>query len=272
MSDAKRPPTTGKTTLYAILGDPIAQVGSPVQFNRLFDELGHDGVMLPMRIAADDLETGFKGLRTLGNLAGLVFTIPHKIPMTGLVDELMPNGKLVGAINAARPTGDGRWQGDMFDGQGCVNALEANGHSLEGRLVVQAGAGGVGRAIAFAFAGRGIARLTVSDAVPERAEKLAHDLRAAFPDLEAAAGAARVGNHDTLVNCTPLGMKDGDPLPFPETDMANGMLAVDVVLHETLTPYLAAAQAKGCAIQTGQAMLGGQVREIARFLGVGTDD
>jgi len=262
---------TGRTTLYAILGDPIAQVGSPVQFNRLFAELGQDAVMLPMRVAAEDLETAFEGLRTLGNLAGLVFTIPHKMPMVELVDELMPNGKLVGAINAARPAGNGRWQGDMFDGQGCINALEANGHSLEGRLVVQVGAGGVGRAIAFAFAARGITRITVSDAEPARAEKLASDLHAAFPDLEAEAGQARVGNHDTLVNCTPLGMKPGDSLPFPETDMGSGMLAVDVVLHETLTPYLAAAQAKGCAVQTGQAMLEGQVREIARFLGVPGD-
>jgi len=268
MTTASQPLITGRTRLCAILGDPIAQVGSPVQFNRLFDDIGHDAVMLPMRVAADNLETAFRGLRALGNLAGLVFTIPHKMPMVGLVDELMPNGKLVGAINAARPTGDGRWQGDMFDGQGCVNALEASGHSLEGRLVVQNGAGGVGRAIAFAFAGRGIARLTVSDAEPARAEKLAEDLRAAFPNLEAEAGTARVGNHDTLVNCTPLGMNLDDPLPFPETDLASGMLAVDVVLHETLTPYLASAQSKGCAIQTGQAMLEGQVREIARFFGV----
>lgn len=269
MPDPAPKPITGRSTLYAILGDPIAQVGSPVQFNRLFREVGHDGVMLPMRVPAESLGTAFAGLRSLGNLAGLVFTIPHKMPMVDLVDELMPNGKLVGAINAARPAGDGRWQGDMFDGQGCVNALEASGHSLEGRLVVQVGAGGVGRAIAFAFAARGIARLTVSDADPDRAEKLAHDLRAAFPDLEANVGQARVGNHDTLVNCTPLGMNPGDPLPFPQSDMGSGMLAVDVVLHETLTPYLAAAQAKGCAIQTGQVMLEGQVRAIARFFGVG---
>ena len=134
----------------------------------------------------------------------------------------------------------------------------------------QVGAGGVGRAIAFAFAGRGIARITVSDAEPARAEQLAADLRAAFPDLEAETGAARVGNNDTLVNCTPLGMKPSDPMPFPEADMG-GQLAVDVVLHETLTPYLAAAQARGCAVQTGQAMLEGQVREIARFFGVAPD-
>lgn len=271
MTDARPGVITGKTTLFAILGDPIAQVGSPVQFNTLFRSLDYDGVMLPMRVAPADLATAFSGLRAFGNLAGLVFTIPHKMPMIDLVDELMPNGKLVGAINAARPSADGRWQGDMFDGQGCVNALEANGHSLKGRLVSQIGAGGVGRAIAFAFAHKGIARLTISDVDADRAEALATDLSAAFPDLEAEAGPPRVGNHDTLVNCTPLGMKTDDPLPFAEADMARGMLAVDVVLHETLTPYLAAAEAKGCAVQTGQQMLEGQVREIARFFGVGVD-
>ncbi len=270
MTDDRPGVITGKTTLFGILGDPIAQVGSPVQFNRLFRSLDHDAVMLPMRVASADLATAFQGLRALGNLAGLVFTIPHKMPMVELVDELMPNGKRVGAINSARPTADGRWQGDMFDGQGCVNALEANGHSLEGRLVSQMGAGGVGRAIAFAFADRGIARLTVSDLDESRAEKLAADLRAAFPDLAAEAGPPGVGNHDTLVNCTPLGMNPDDPLPFAESDMGGGMLAVDVVLQESLTPYLAAADAKGCAVQTGLQMLEGQVREIARFFGVGT--
>ena len=54
MSDARPGVITGNTTLYAILGDPIAQVGSPVQFNTLFRSLDYDGVMLPMRVPPAD--------------------------------------------------------------------------------------------------------------------------------------------------------------------------------------------------------------------------
>lgn len=258
----------GNTRLYAILGDPIAQVGSPENFNRLFAESEHNGIMTPVLAKAEHLENIFAGLRAIGNLGGLIFTIPHKIAMAGLVDELAPNGRRVGAINAARPMGDGRWQGDMFDGLGCVAALEKSGEQLTGRNVLQVGAGGVGRAIAFAFAEAGIAQLTISDLDQTRAEQLAKDVRAAFPNLEAGAGAPRVEGQDTVVNCTPLGMRDGDPLPIPATDLAGAELAIDVILSDDATPFLAVARDHGCKVQTGHQMLRGQVTKIAAYFGV----
>ena len=54
---------SGRTAVYAILGDPVAQVGSPARFNALFAKTGHDGVMVAMRIAAAELAQGFEGLR-----------------------------------------------------------------------------------------------------------------------------------------------------------------------------------------------------------------
>lgn len=259
---------TGHTKLYAILGDPIAQVGSPVQFNRLFTEAEHDGIMVPMRVAAEDLREAFVGLRKIETIGGLVFTIPHKIAMCDLVDELAPNGARVGAINAARRLPDGSWQGDMFDGRGCVAALANDGRDLGGRRVLQIGAGGVGRAIAFAFAEAGVAGLTIFDIEADRAEGLATDVGAAFSTIKAVPGAARVDGHDTVVNCTPLGMKADDPLPVPVDAMAGVELAIDVILSDEPTPFLAAAKRQGCGVQNGHQMLGGQVGAIAAFFGV----
>lgn len=260
---------SGRTAVYAILGDPVAQVGSPARFNALFRERDHDGVMVAMRIAAENLEVGFAGLRSIGNLAGLVFTIPHKLPMVGLVDELTPNGRLVGAINAARPGPDGRWIGDMFDGRGCVAAARASGHDLAGRAVLQVGAGGVGRAIAFAFAEAGIARLSVSDLDRARALALANDLSAAFPEI-ATEVSSEVSGHDVVVNASPLGMAADDPMPVPADDLGAGMLVIDVILLDRPTPLLSAAAERGAAIQNGHAMLAAQVGEIAKFFGVTT--
>ena len=259
---------TGHTKLYAILGDPIAQVGSPVQFNRLFAKTEHDGIMVPMRVAAADLREAFAGLRKIETIGGLVFTIPHKIAMLDLVDELTPNGERVGAINAACPLPDGRWQGDMFDGRGCVAALAKDCRDLSGRRVMQIGAGGVGRAIAFAFAEAGIAALTIFDIEPDRATGLAADVGAAFPNLQAAPGPARVDGHDTVVNCTPLGMKPDDSPPIPADGLAGVELAIDVILSDAPTPFLAAAAEQGCGVQNGHQMLRGQVGSMAAFFGI----
>ena len=261
---------SGKTAVYAILGDPVAQVGSPARFNALFRERGHDGVMVAMRITAEDLVTGFAGLRGIGNLAGLVFTIPHKLPMVGLVDELAPNGRLVGAINAARPGPEGRWIGDMFDGRGCVAAARAKGHDLAGRAVLQVGAGGVGRAIAFALAEVGVARLSVSDLDQARARKLADDLTASFPEIASEVAAPHAAGHDVVVNASPLGMAEDDPMPVPADDIAADMLVIDVILLDRPTPLLAAAPERGAATQNGHAMLAAQVGEITKFFGVTT--
>ena len=260
---------TSGAALYAIAGDPVAQVGSPALFNRLCAERGHDGVMVPLRVAGADLAAAFAGLRRVANLRGLVLTVPHKIAMAGLVDDLAPTARRVGTVNAARREADGRWRGDMFDGEGCVAAARAKGHGFKGRSALMAGAGGVGRAIAFALAGAGIARLAVFDPAPGRAAGLAARLAEAFPRVRAHAvepGAA--GGGDVLVNASPLGMAAGDPPPLPLDGAGPGTLAIDVVLADRPTPFLAAAAARGAAVQDGRAMLEAQIETIAGFFGV----
>lgn len=263
---------TGRTALYAIAGDPVAQAGAPARFNRLCRERGHDGVLVPLRVAAGDLAAAFAGLRRIGNLRGLIFTIPHKIPMAALVDRLAPAARPVGAVNVARREADGSWTGDMFDGRGCIAAARAAGHGIAGREALQIGAGGVGRAIAFAFAEAGAARLTIHDIAPGRAKALAADITRAFPRAAAAAGPPRAAGHDTIINASPLGMKPGDPPPVPPGAAARGMLAIDVVLSERPTPFLAAAAERGAAVQDGRAMLEAQIGAIAGFFGVPAAD
>ena len=265
---------TGKTKIYAILGDPISQVGSPASFNNEFQKRGHDGVLVAMKVPAGDLTQALAGLRTVGNLAGLIFTIPHKIVAAGLMDVLGPNGRLVGAINAARLETGGKWVGDMFDGRGCVAAARDAGHDLRGRSVLQVGAGGVGRAIAFAFAEAGITQLSVSDLDCQRASKLAADVAAAFPAVateQVPAPARPSAQHDLIVNASPLGMSEADPLPIPADSLRANMLVIDVVhtpaTIETPTALLAAAADAGCQTLNGRAMHLAQISEMADFFG-----
>jgi shikimate dehydrogenase len=265
---------TGNTKIYAILGDPINQVGSPASFNREFQKRGHDGVLVAMKVAAGDLSQAVAGLRTVDNLAGVIFTIPHKMAAAHLVDELGSNGRLVGTINAARREPDGRWVGDLFDGRGCVAAARDAGHTLRGRSVLQVGAGGVGRAIAFAFAEAGITRLSVSDLDSQRASRLVADVAAAFPSVatqQVPPPARPAAHHDLIINASPLGMSETDPLPIPAESLRANMLVIDVVhtpaTIDTPTALLAAAADAGCQTQNGRAMHLAQITEIADFFG-----
>ena len=78
---------------------------------------------------------------------------------------------------------DGRLVATNTDGQGFVIGLREAGHELAGRRVLLTGAGGAGRAVAFAVAGAGAAGLTVANRTATRAGRLARDIAASYPAL-----------------------------------------------------------------------------------------
>jgi shikimate dehydrogenase len=262
---------TGTTRLYVILGDPIAKVRSPEVFNAAFARHGVDAVMLPFETAPADLAGTVAGLKRVRNLDGLIFTMPHKAAAVALVDEVGESGRLVGALNAARREPGGRWRGDMFDGAGFVGGMRRNGHDPRDRRAALLGAGGAGRAIAFALAAGGVAALSVHDLDPDKAVRLAADLQRAHPSLPARAGAPRPGDFDLLVNATPAGMQAGDPLPWPVEELRPGTIVGDVTTKPEITPFLAAARERGCAVLTGRDMVEGQLAAIFRFFGFELD-
>jgi shikimate dehydrogenase len=262
---------SGTTRLYVILGDPIAKVRSPEAFNAAFDRHRIDAVMLPFETAPADLAGAVAALKHARNLDGLIFTMPHKAAAVALVDDAGDSGRLVGAINAARREPSGRWRGDMFDGAGFVGGMRRKGHDPRGRRAALIGAGGAGRAIAFALAAGGVAALSVHDIDPAKAVRLAADLQRAHPALPARAGAPRSGEFDLLVNATPAGMQAGDPLPWPVDELRPGAIVGDVTTKPEITPFLAAARERGCAVLTGRDMVEGQLAAFFKFFGFAAD-
>jgi shikimate dehydrogenase len=261
-------PITGETRLYVIIGHPVAQVKSPMTFNPLFHAAHRNAVMVPIDVPPESLDTLFAGLKAIGNLDGIVVTVPHKPRMAALVDEALPTGRMVGAINAARRERDGRWVGDMFDGRGCVHGLRARGIEPRGRKVLLVGAGGAGSAVAFAMAEAGAARLTIFHVDRAKAARVVEGVRRAYPAVQAESGPPAPNGHDTVVNATPIGMLPSDPLPVDPAAIEPDMLVVDVIMKPEVTPLLEAARAKGCRIQPGRYMLEGQVAAVAAFFGL----
>ncbi len=120
----------------------------------------------------------------------LVVTVPHKAAVVGLCDELLPSARQVGAVNAVHRLPDGRFVGAIFDGLGFVEGLRRQGRDPQGRRVLLLGAGGAASAIGFALAEAGIASLDIFNRSPDKAQRLADRIAAAYPQLPVASATA----------------------------------------------------------------------------------
>ncbi|MBV9114786.1 MAG: shikimate dehydrogenase [Hyphomicrobiales bacterium] len=271
MNDAlpPQPAIDGATRLLGIVGDPIEQVKSPLVFNPRFKAAGKNAVLVPLHVRTEVFEPTLRGLMALGNLDGLIVTVPYKARALALVDEVLPTGRIVGAINAMRREKDGRWTGDMFDGRGLVLGLSKEGISIAARRVMLIGAGGAGSAVAVAFADAGAAALTIHDIDAAKAESLATRLGETYPACATRVGAPQAAGHDVIVNATPIGMAKGEGLPAPIGPLEAAQLVIDVIAKPEVTPLLAEARARGCRTVGGKAMLDGQVAELEKFFRIG---
>lgn len=258
---------TGKTKLYAIVADPILQVKTPQNLNRLFAQRGIDAVMVPMHVPADGLEGWVAAMRGVRNLGGMVVTVPHKTAIARLCDALTPAAAMVGAVNVVRREPDGKLVGDILDGRGFVAGLRASGIEPAGKRAYLAGAGGAASAIAFSLAEAGVSLLTIHNRTQSKAQEILSRLRVAYPGVVMQAGSDDPSGHDLVVNATSLGMAENDPYPLDVTALTSDQTVAEIIMRPEMTPLLIAAQRKGCTIQLGMPMLTGQVELMAQFMG-----
>jgi shikimate dehydrogenase len=260
------PHVTGTTRLYGLVGDPLTTAKSPELLNRLFLEQRADAVCIPFVVKEDDLPAFVTGARVLGNLSGVLVTMPHKQRMLAFVDELHPTARQVGALNVIRCDKDGRWVGAIFDGLGCVLGMQWEGNDPANKSVLLVGAGGAGRAIAFAVASAGARALTIFDLDERRAGELAKSVAAAT-GCTTNSGSADPRGFEIVINATPLGMNANDPMPVDPDRLEPGSIVVDIVNAPEPTPLCRAADARGCRTQGGRPMHEGQALHALRFLG-----
>ncbi|MFG6490237.1 shikimate dehydrogenase family protein [Roseateles sp. BYS78W] len=261
---------TGTTELVAHIGYPTGAFKSPMIYNPWFEQKGIDAVVVPFGVKAEDFTATFDALRHLTNLRGALITMPHKVAVMALVDELTPAARVAGACNAVLRRADGSLLGDQFDGAGFVRGIQRKGFDARGRRVLITGTGGVGSAIAASLAAAGVAEMVLHDTQHASAEGLAARLREHHPALRAAVGTNDPAGFDLIVNATPLGMRDGDPLPFDMARVAPQTMVGEVVMRQDVTPLLAAALARGCAVQPGKDMLFEMIPAYLEFFGYGS--
>ena len=261
---------SGKTRLIAHLGYPTESFKAPMIYNPYFAKYGIDTVVVPMGCKAEEYPAFLRLVFKLSNIQGALITMPHKVTTAALMDELSVSAKVAGACNAVRPGAGGALVGDMFDGEGFVRGVLRKGRVLAGARVLVAGNGGVGSAIAASLAKAGVAELALFDAYAPVMTGLAGRLRANYSDLTVTTGSIDPAGYDVVVNATPLGMNAGDPLPMDVNRIAPSTFVGEVVMKQEITPFLAAARARGCEFQVGTDMLFEQIPAYLEFFGIRT--
>ncbi|MEO3387968.1 shikimate dehydrogenase [Mesorhizobium sp. CAU 1741] len=263
---------TGQTRIMFILADAVGHIVGSDVLNRAFEEMELNVAVSPLSVGPDDLADMLAMIRRIKNVAGFGVTIPHKIAATALVDDLTDAARDIGAVNFVRRNADGSLTGHNIDGEGFLAGLAEHQVAVRDATVLQVGAGGVGRAIAFALAGVGARDIHLVNRDKAKAEELATAIRArggkATIHVHASEDDVPAKAFDLVVNATSLGMHDGDPLPLSPSRLGPSTTVAEVIMTPVTTPILAQAQAIGCRTVPGMAMMQPQPLLVARFLGL----
>ena len=260
----------GHTELIAHLGHPTHSFKAPLIYNPHFEATEINAVVVPMGCRAGAFADVLRSFFALENARGALITMPHKVSVVALLDEVSAVARVAGACNAVRRDAAGRLVGDMFDGEGFVRGVRRKGLVLRRAAALVVGCGGVGSAIAASLAGGGVARLALFDVDRSAEAALAERLRIHFSAVTVSTGSNDPVGFDLVVNATPMGMNPGDPLPLDTERLAPHMFVGEVVMANDMTAYLAAARARGCRVQVGTDMLFEMIPAYLEFFGFPT--
>lgn len=252
---------SAKTKICGLIGDPVEHSVSPVMHNAAFSSLGLDYIYLPFRVAIDNLVRAIDGLKVL-NIRGLNVTIPHKVAVIPLLNDMEPMAEKIGAVNTI-VNDKGRLKGHNTDASGFLKSLLERGVEPKGKKVVVLGAGGVSRAISFILADRGAdivilnRRLEMDWAVKlasSISQLSANEVKAL--ELNDENLSSVLEGADILVNATSVGMSpDINQSPISASLLKPELVVFDAVYNPLKTRLLAEAEAVGAETISGIDML-----------------
>jgi len=252
-SSTLNPHSQSRRFLTGLLGAPIAQSAAPAMHERAAQALDlrcHYQLIEVAGAGREERKLLLEGVRRLG-FAGINVTFPYKEAVVDLLDELSPGTALIRAVNTV-VVREGRLIGHNTDMTGFARAIAELVIASSRGAVAVIGAGGVGKAIAFALAGLGVTDLRIFDSEQAKASRLAAQLegrtKASVADSVEDALRGVVG----VVNGSPVGMLPSLGTPVPDTLLHAGLWVADAVYSPLWTPLLTAARAKGATVMTGR--------------------
>ncbi len=249
----------GSTRLLGLMGHPVGHSLSPRMHNASFLAEGMDYIYVAMDVSPEDLPAAVTGASALG-FRGFNLTMPHKRAILPLLDSIDEVAAVSGAVNTV-VIEDKRSRGYNTDGSGLAEACKESGVDFANRRVLLLGAGGAAAAIALALAGEGAKELRIVNRSVKHARELLSKLRKMgkeikgeaypFEALDEAASEAEI-----IVNVTPLGMTEEDPLPVPVEYLDGREAICDAVYSPRReTALVQRARDRGAVVVTGKRML-----------------
>ena len=236
MSPAARPlAPADRRFLTGLIGAPIAHSASPAMHERAAEALGaHCHYQLIEVAGADreELRLLLDGVRRLG-FAGVNVTFPYKEAVVALLDELSPGAQAIGAVNTV-VVRDGRLIGHNTDTTGFARAITELVRDPAQSTVAVIGAGGVGKAIAFALAGIGVAEIRIFDTDRAKATQLAGQIGKRGKTSVVGSVEDAMRGATGVVNGSPVGMLPNRGTPVPDALLHQGPVGGGCGLHAAL--------------------------------------
>lgn len=255
------------TKVFGVLGDPVSHSLSPLVHNQAFRHLGINAVYVPFRVPRQELADALKAFTKIP-VEGYSVTIPHKEEAAELAKHKDESVIGVKAANTLIRSGDD-FSAYNTDFQGVIDTLRAylptsfnnpemepskgivttlpSPPSLNSRVVLVLGAGGIGRAVAHALRSEG-ALVNVANRTSDRAATLAEEVGGRHIEWQ--------GRHsvlcDAVINCTSVGMHpDVDDSPLHHSFLKPGLVVFDTIYTPESTLLVKEARARGCHVITG---------------------
>jgi shikimate dehydrogenase len=252
---------TGKSRIAGVFGWPVDHSRSPRLHGYWLQQFGIDGAYIPFATHPSRLEQGIRALPALGFRGGNI-TLPHKERALGMVDEVTPLARRIGAINMLVVREDGTILGDNSDGFGFIANLRQFQPAWRGATgpAVLLGAGGAARAIVVSLLDEGVPEIRLVNRTTRRAEEIAEAVGGPIKALPWDARADTLKDAALLVNSTNLGTAGQAPLEIDLARLPTEAVVYDIVYVPLMTELLKSAQARGNRIVDGIGMLLHQAR------------
>lgn len=244
-----------KVKLFALIGYPVGHTLSPYMYNAAFSKLGIKALYIPFQVEPRRLNQTLKIFKGSG-ICGFNITIPSKSVCMRYLDRIDKLASMIGAVNTVVVKGK-KLFGYNTDATGFIKSVKEDLRvNLKNKNCFIIGAGGAGRAVAFALAKEGVKEIFITDVIKTKAVALVRNIRRYFPKCKVkSTQLAAIKSCHLLVNATPLGMKKTDPLPIDPKNLHRNLAVYDLVYNPSPTKLVKIAKKKKIKAVNGLGML-----------------
>ncbi len=257
--------------LYGLIGYPVKHSFSAAMHNAAFSALGIDAEYRLFEVKPEALEDFVYSDDTIQDITGASFpvmdlrgfnvTIPHKEAILRFV-VLEPKSlgvREINAVNTVKINVDHTMLGFNTDWWGFSHDLDIKGLNAHAQAAALIGAGGAGKAVAYALSKKNAREIAIYDIDQQRSQQLADKVRQWNPQCRAYAAATvfdlKIAEKKLLVNASSVGMKPNDPLLVKESMLSKDLFVYDLIYNPDQTKLLALAEKKGLRCSNGLDML-----------------